>query len=181
MEINHIGTEEIKTERLLLRRFNENDAKEIFKNWICDPEVAKYMVWNYQKDIKETEEWLQKCILKYEKLDVYNWGIELKKSGSLIGSISANKAENDDECYEIGYALGKEYWRKGYATEALKAVTEFLIKEVGIRKFLCRYAKENQASGSVIRKVGFEYKGKGKFTSLDGKRNFESEEYYLER
>ena len=89
--------------------------------------------------------------------------------------------EDDDEYYEIGYALGKEYWRKGYATESLKAVTEFLIKEVGIRKFLCRYAKENRASGSVIRKVGFEYKGKGKFTSLDGKRNFESEEYYLER
>ena len=124
---------------------------------------------------------MQKCISKYEKLDVYNWGIELKKSGSLIGSISANKTEHDDECYEIGYALGKEYWRKGYATESLKAVTEFLIKEVGIRKFLCRYAKENRASGSVIRKVGFEYKGKGKFTSLDGKRNFESEEYYLER
>lgn len=181
MEINHIGTEEIKTKRLVLRRFHENDAKEIFENWISDPEVAKYMVWNYQKDIKETEEWLQKCISKYEKLDVYNWGIELKKSGSLIGSISANKTEHDDECYEIGYALGKEYWRKGYATESLKAVTEFLIKEVGISKFLCRYAKENRASGSVIRKVGFEYKGKGKFTSLDGKRNFESEEYYLER
>ena len=88
---------------------------------------------------------------------------------------------NNDECYEIGYALGKKYWRNGYATESLKAVVEFLIKEVGISKFLCRCAKKNQASGSVIRKVGFEYKGKGKFTSLDGKRNYESEEYYLER
>lgn len=181
MKINHIGTKEIKTERLILRKFNENDAKEIFETWLSDSEVAKYMVWNHQKDIKETEEWLKKCISKYEKLDVYNWGIELKENGKLVGSISANKTENDDECYEIGYALGKKYWRNGYATESLKAVVEFLIKEVGIRKFLCRYAKENQASGSVIRKVGFEYKGKGKFTSLDGKRNFESEEYYLER
>ena len=124
---------------------------------------------------------VKKCISKYEKLDVYNWGIELKENGKLVGSISANKTENNDECYKIGYALGKKYWRNGYATESLKAVVEFLIKEVRISKFLCRYAKENQASGSVIRKVGFEYKGKGKFTSLDGKRNFESEEYYLER
>lgn len=181
MEINHLGTKEIKTKRLILRKFNESDGKEIFETWLSDPEVAKYMVWNHKENIKETEEWLQKTISKYKDSDVYNWGIELKESGKLIGSISANKTENDNECYEIGYALGKRYWGNGYATESLKSVVEFLIKEVGIKKFLCRYAKENQASGNAIRKVGFEYKGKGEFTSLDGKRNFESEEYYLER
>lgn len=180
MKINHLGTKKIKTKRLILRKFNVNDTKEIFETWLSDPEVAKYMIWNHQKDIKETEEWLKKCITKYKRVDVYNWGIELKKSGELIGSISANQVENDDECYEIGYALGKKYWGNGYATESLKTVIEFLIKEVGIRKFLCRYAKENQSSGNVIRKVGFKYKGKGRYTSLDGKRDFESEEYYLE-
>lgn len=180
MKINHIGTQNINTNRLKLRKFNENDAEDIFKTWINDPEVAKFMVWNPQKNIDETKTWLDKCISKYDKKDIYNWGIELKDEHKLIGSISANKSENDKECYEIGYAIGRQYWRKGYATEALSAVVEFLIKEVGIKKFLCRYAKENKVSGSVIRKVGFQYKGKGKFTSLDGKRNFESEEYYLE-
>ena len=99
----------------------------------------------------------------------------------MIGSISANKAEKIDECYEIGYAIGRKFWRNGYATESLKAVVEFLINEEGIRKFICRYAKDNQVSGSVIRKVGFEYIGRGQFTSIDGKRIFESEEYFLER
>lgn len=181
MEINHVGTVKINTERLVLRKFNESDAKEIFENWISDPEVAKYMVWNPQKDISETEKWLHKCISKYEKLDIYNWGIELKESGELIGSISANKFENDYECYEIGYALGRKYWGNGYATEALKSVVEFLVRDVGIRKIVCRYAKENQASGSVIRKNGFIYKGRGEYTSIDGNRKFESEEYYLEK
>ena len=172
MKINHIGSKKITTNRLLLRRFSENDAKEIFETWMSDVEVAKYMVWNPQKNIKETEQWLQKCILKYKKDDVYNWGIELNKNKKLIGSISANKIETDDECYEIGYTIGKKYWRNGYATEALKAVTEFLMQEVGIPRILCRYAKENQASGRVIQKVGFKYKGKGTFTSLDGIRVF---------
>lgn len=181
MKVKHAGTRKIDTNRLTLRRFNENDAKEIFETWISDPEVSKYMVWNYQKNIEETEKWLQKCIEKYDKLDSYNWGIELKDSRNLIGSISANKSENDEECYEIGYAIGRKYWKNGYATESLKAVVKFLTEEVGIRKFLCRYAKENQASGSVIRKAGFKYIEKGEFTSIDGKRNFESEEYFLER
>ena len=95
MKINHVGTKEIKTERLILRKFNENDAKEIFETWLSDSEVAKYMVWNHQKDIKEAEEWLKKCISKYEKLDVYNWGIELKENGKLVGSISANKTRKE--------------------------------------------------------------------------------------
>ena len=181
MQVEHKGTQKINTDRLLLRKFNENDSREIFENWISDSEVSKYMVWNNQKNIQETERWLQKVISKYEQLDSYNWGIELKESKKLIGSISANKTDEIKDCYEIGYAIGREYWRNGYATESLKAVVEFLIKDVGIRKFLCRYAKENQASGSVIRKVGFEYKGKGEFTSIDGKRTFESEEYFLER
>lgn len=180
MPINHLGTKEIKTERLILRKFQENDDKEIFETWLSDPEVAQYMVWNYHKDINKTKKWLQKCISKYRNLDIYNWGIQLKDNEKLIGSISANRFENNDEIYEIGYAFGKKYWRNGYATESLKAVLDFLIKEIGIKKFLCRYATENQVSGSVIRKIGFKYIGKGEFTSLDGKKIFQSEEYYLD-
>ena len=177
----HKGTQKIKTERLVLRKFRRDDAEAIFENWISDPEVSKYMVWNHQTSIDETKKWLKKIIGKYKELDSYNWGIELEKTGDLIGSISANKAEKIDKCYEIGYAIGRKFWRNGYATESLKAVVEFLINEEGIRKFICRYAKDNQVSGSVIRKVGFEYIGRGQFTSIDGKRIFESEEYFLER
>lgn len=180
MKINHIGTKNIRTERLLLRKFNENDAKGIFETWTNDSEVAKYMVWDSHENINETEEWLRKCLSKYDKLDIYNWGIELKSNRKLIGSISANKLENDNDCYEIGYAIGKEHWTKGYATEALNGVINFLKEEVGIKNFFCRHAKENKASGSVIKKVGFKYKGKGNFATLDGKKIFESEEYYLE-
>lgn len=181
MQLKHKGTQRIDTKRLILRKFNENDAEEIFTTWMSDPEVSKYMVWNHQESIDETKKWLGKCIAKYKNLDSYNWGIELKENEKLIGSISANKVEDINDCYEIGYAIGKKYWRKGYATESLKGVLEYLINEVGIKKFLCRYAKENQASGSVIRKAGFEYKGRGEFTSIDAKRSFESEEYFLER
>lgn len=181
MNKKYKGTQKIETERLILRKLKNTDAEEIFNNWLSDPEVSKYMVWNYQNSIKETEKWLEKCIIKYQKLDSYHWGIELKESGELIGSISANKADTIDECYEIGYAIGRRFWRKGYATEALKSIVEYLNEKVGIRKFLCRYAKDNQASGSVIRKVGFKYKGKGQFISIDGKRKFESEEYFLEK
>jgi len=177
----HSGTKKIETKRLILRKFRENDVDEIFENWISDPEVSKYMVWNSHENIEETDKWLKRCIEKYKVIDSYNWGIELKENEELIGSISANKVENESNCYEIGYAIGRKYWGKGYATEALSVVVEYLMNEVGKRKLLCRCAKENKASQKVICKAGFKYSGKGKFTSIDGKRTFESEEYFLEK
>lgn len=59
-----------QTKRLILRRFKNTDAEEIFNNWLSDPEVSKYMVWNHQNSIEETQKWLEKCIAKYEKLDL---------------------------------------------------------------------------------------------------------------
>lgn len=53
-----------------MRRFKNTDAEEIFNNWLSDPEVSKYMVWNHQNSIEETQKWLEKCIAKYEKLDL---------------------------------------------------------------------------------------------------------------
>lgn len=180
MSLNHIGSKNIEINRLLLRKFKKDDAKEIFETWLSDADVAKYMVWNPHNRLEETNKWLEKCISKYNNNQIYHWGIELKENNKLIGSISANAHETNDEYYEIGYTIGKKYWNNGYATETLKATIEFLNKEIGISKFICRCAAENIASEKVIKKVGFKYKKKGEYSSLDGKRIFKSNEYYLE-
>lgn len=180
MSLNHIGTKNIETNRLLLRKFKKDDVKQIFETWLSDSDVAKYMVWNAHNDMEETNKWLEKCIYKYNNNQIYNWGIELKENNKLIGSISANTYDNNNECYEIGYTIGKKYWNNGYATEALKSTIKFLNKEVKISKFICRSSTENIASEKVIIKAGFKYKRKGKYSSLDGKRHYESNEYYLE-
>ena len=53
--------------------------------------------------------------------------------------------------------IGKEYWGKGYTTEAMKKVIEFAVESLNISEIVGRYAKENPASGSVMRKLGFVY------------------------
>ena len=58
------------------------------------------------------------------------------------------------QCWEIGYNLGKKYWGKGYATEAMKRVIEFATKELNLSQIVGRYAKENPASGNVMAKLG---------------------------
>ena len=49
--MNHKGTIQLETERLILRRFTIDDAPAMFKNWASDPEVTKFMTWPTHKDV----------------------------------------------------------------------------------------------------------------------------------
>ena len=64
--MNHIGTREIATERLTLRRFEIEDAENMFYNWANDPEVTKYITWKENDSGETTENILNKCIAKYK-------------------------------------------------------------------------------------------------------------------
>ena len=58
----------------------------------------------------------------YEKDDFYQWGIELKSIGEVIGTISVVSMKENIDAMHIGYCIGSPWWHKGIMTEALKAV-----------------------------------------------------------
>lgn len=178
--MNHKGSLVLETERLKLKPFKESDAEEVFKNWTNDAEVSKYLRWNTHKDINDTKQWLCEETKKCKNLDYYTWGVQLKETGEIIGSISAFLRPEEDNRYEIGYAYGKKYWRKGYATESLKCMMNFLINDVGIKNFVCMHAKLNPASGAVMQKVGFKYIRDDWYESFDKTRKYDCKVYYLD-
>ena len=67
--MNHKGTIQIETERLILRRFTIDDAPAMFKNWASDPEVTKFMTWPTHKDVGVSKWVLDSWIPSYEKDD----------------------------------------------------------------------------------------------------------------
>ena len=79
--MNHIGTREIATERLTLRRFEIEDAENMFYNWANDPEVTKYLTWPAHESVDTTETILKEWISKYDEKDFYQWAIELNAWG----------------------------------------------------------------------------------------------------
>lgn len=178
--MEHKGSKRLETERLILRKLKIEDAREVYKNWASDPDVAKFMRWNEHKSIEDTMLWLAEEEKNAKRKDYYTWGIQLKKTGKLIGSIGAFYREDENGRYEVGYGISKKYWNNGYTTEALRAVMDFLINEVGISKFMCMHAVENPASGAVMRKVGFEFAEDTYYESFDKKKKFASKKYYLD-
>jgi [ribosomal protein S5]-alanine N-acetyltransferase len=157
--IQHTGTQSIQTERLLLRRFEMDDAQNMFDNWVNDAQVTKYLQWLPHEDIQVTRNILDTWIKSYEKLETYNWAIVFKENNQVIGSISVVNMSEKHEWFEIGYCISRHYWNKKIMTEALKAIIKFCFVEVGLNRIQAVHYVENPASGKVMLKSGMKNEG----------------------
>lgn len=146
----------IETKRLLLRKFTYSDLDGMYHNWCSDESVTPYVTWNVHKNIEETRKLLDSWIKDYDNGSL-KWVVELKEIHEIIGSIDVVKDDKKNKLAEIGYAYGSKYWNKCYATEALKAVIDYLLIDYEI--LVARHIKENIASGKVMQKANMKYDG----------------------
>lgn len=158
--MNHCGTKEIETERLLLRKFKLSDAPAMYNNWASDPEVTKYLIWPPHLNIETTQNILKEWTSLYQNLDYYQWAITLKDdTSSPIGSIGVVDQNEDLSIVHIGYCIGKKWWHKGYTTEALKALINYFFTNVDVNRIESRHDTNNPNSGKVMKKCGMHYEG----------------------
>ena len=158
--VTHCGTRTIETERLLLRRFTVDDAGAMYENWACDPDVTEYLTWPAHTSPDVTKAVLESWIPLYARKDHYQWAIVLKERGSdPVGNIAAIRLDDEIAMVHIGYCLGKEWWHRGIASEALKAVIDFFFDSVGANRIEARHDPLNPHSGMVMQKCGMKYEG----------------------
>ncbi len=155
--LTHKGTQTIKTQRLILRRFSPDDADLAFKNWESDERVTKFLSWNPHKSPEETRNLFVDWCEAYENPTTYNWAIEYE--GQPVGSISVVRISSNHEYAELGYCIGFDWWGKGIMSEAVKGVIGFLFDEVGMHRIAICHVTQNPASGRVAEKCGFTYEG----------------------
>lgn len=159
MSLNHIGTQSIGTERLVLRKFHLDDVEQMYNNWAKDPENVKYVTWKAHENMNETLKVVSQWISEYENSNCYRWVITLKDNNHVVGDISVIDMFEENECCEIGYIISKKYWNMGFMTEALRAVLKFLFERVGFHRIQLRHDTNNPASGRVMQKNGLKYEG----------------------
>lgn len=146
-------TKTLESDRLILRKFKMDDAEGMYNNWASDPECNKYLNWNLHKSMEETKALIRLWINEYDNGSC-NWVVELKDSGEIIGSISVMTILKKHSTAELGYCYGSKYWGNGYATEALRAVIEYLLTECDFYLVEARHISGNPASGRVMEKAG---------------------------
>lgn len=145
----------IETERLVLRFLKIEDREAIHRNISGDSEVTQYFL---MKNTEKAEDLpIDRFIKAYTEAEKYCFAIELKSTGEVIGWIlQCSVPGMYFNSTEIGYAIGKAYWNKGYVTEALSAMIDFC-KSLGIHKIYASHIVENAASGKVMEKCGMIY------------------------
>ena len=123
----------------------------MYRNWASDPEVTKFLTWPPHESV----EWSA----QYENADYYQWGIELKSIGEVIGTISVVEMKETIDMAEIGYCIGTKWWHQGIMTEAARAVVSFLFEEVNCNRVQARHDPNNPHSGDIMKKCGMRYEG----------------------
>ena len=157
--MNHVGTIVVETERLILRRFKNDDAKQMFENYASREVVTEFLSWLPHTDISQTREYLSNIVVPaYENIETYRWAIELKSNNQLIGCIDVVKSRDDKKQAELGWVLSNDYWGKGLMPEAANAVLLLLFK-IGYARVHAVHNVDNPKSGRVMQKIGMEFEG----------------------
>ena len=166
----------LETERLILRKLEENDYKAIFDNWASDPVVSKHLTWNTHKNYDVTKEILKIWLNEYEKDYTFRWIVTLKEDGTPIGMIDVMSVNLAEGKAEIGYCYGQKWWGNGFATEALRKVLEYV--SVEIEYLYARHERSNPASGRAMQKAGMEFAGTLKMYSKTKEQREDTDFYY---
>ena len=146
----------LKTDRLRLRKVKLADADAIFRQYAQDPEVTKYVSWRAHRDIEETRAYVRMCLLAWDVGKAFHWVIERHEEKHAIGMIIARSSEQK---WELGYVLARAYWGRGYMTEALKGLIDWVLKQKDIYRIWAVCDVDNLASARVMEKAGMQLEG----------------------
>jgi RimJ/RimL family protein N-acetyltransferase len=148
----------VSTERLVLRRFREEDAGALaaYRN---DPEVARYQSWS----VPYSPERAHYSVRSMAAADPgqpgwFQFAVTLERDGALIGDVGVNLDGNLRQA-EIGYTIAPAFQRQGYGAEAVRAVLRYLFEERGLHRVSAECDARNEASARLLERVGFTREG----------------------
>lgn len=168
-----IGTKNLETERLFLRRIKKEDYLEAFNNWCNREGVDKYVLWERHSSPEVTLKQFTEWESKYDDPKTFRWIVGIKETNQLIGTIDVSSRFIKYGSCEIGYCYGDQFWNKGYATEALKAVIKYLFEECDADLINAEFLNNNPASGKVMEHAGLKFEGilRSRIIDKENKRN----------
>ena len=152
----------IETSRLMITEFKMDLAEAVHLNSL-DEDNRRFVpdeVFESVEEAAETVEFLMGCYASGEGPQVYP---VLRKDGTYIGYVQAVPFE--DGAWEIGYHIGGDYTKQGYATEAVKAFLPVVMDRLNITRIAGVCLADNKASAKVMERCSFvkEFEGLGNY------------------
>lgn len=157
-EIVPHGSAELWTENLVLRRYRPDDAEQLYLYLGADPVMHKYSGWNPYATPEMAKETVQRFIDSYDDEHSYSWVMDANGDDVVAGTIGAYDYEagqdGRESRIEVGFSVVPGWQGRGFATEALRKVLEYLTENEGISCVTAWCATDNIASKKVLEKSG---------------------------
>jgi len=154
---NEIPT--LRTERLILRAFAVEDAPTV-QRLAGAREIADTTLnipHPYEDGV--AEKWIAGHQERYRQNQGLTLAITLAEGNLLIGAISLISFSDQHQHAELGYWVGRQWWRAGYCTEAAREVVRFGLEQLGLNRIVGQHLARNPASGRVMQKIGMKHEG----------------------
>ena len=148
----------IETSRLLLRQISPLDVDNIFE-YASDTDVTPFVIFETHITKEDSLSFIQFACEEFEKQSSIIWAILLKSENKMIGTIDLRNYNSIHRCGEVGYVIGKQYWNKGFVSEAMKAVIDYGFGELNLNRIESHCEHENTGSWHVMENCGMKYEG----------------------
>ena len=146
----------LKTKNLILKPLSLEELNGNYVNWLNDKEVCKYNGHGETLYTQALAKAYIKSIQNNPSCEVY--AVYLGKKH--IGNISLQCIDKRNNCAEIAYLFGeKEYWGKGYATEASRILIKHAFDDLNLHRLYLGTHVENIGMQKVSEKLGFKKEG----------------------
>ena len=151
-------TKILTTERLILRKPQPSDEAALFAMH-ADPEVMRYFSEPPWEDISRATRQITEDSAAFEKEEFFRFAIELQETGEYLGSCTLFSVHRQNRRAEIGYALARPHWGRGYMHEALSALIEYAFVERDLNRLEADIDPLNAGSASALERQGFNREG----------------------
>lgn len=169
----------LETERLTLRPMNENDIEAVYQ-MRCDDEIMRF-IREPVSDRREAESWINLISSRWAKDKIGFCSVIEKQSGKFAGWCGLWQLKESGEI-EVGYAVAREFWGKGYASESAEVFLNYGFKKLNLEKIVAVAREENTASRRVMEKIGMKFDGIGKYYDRELVHySIEREDYLTQR
>ena len=148
----------LPTERLVLRAVTENDASALFAIF-SDDAVMRYWSRPPMTSIEDARALVTEIEAHWRSRTLFQWGVTERMGGSLIGTCTIYGWNRTHARAELGYALRKDRWGRGLATEAVRAVLDFAFGPMGLHRVGADTDPRNEASARLLERLGFQREG----------------------
>jgi ribosomal-protein-alanine N-acetyltransferase len=144
----------LETERTIIRQLQDSDLEAFYL--ICgNPEIMQYIGDGKALTKEKTKSWIEKSKQNYQNFGYGCWAVT-NKNNEFVGYCGLVYPPNSKNI-EIIYALGKEHWGKGLASEIVSGVIKYAFEQLKLEEIFATVDPNNLASIKILEKGGFSF------------------------